>query len=287
MTTQEEAFDKKCVFFSSSAANCDGVAKWGLWWTPCQTEASKPTTSPSLTARCAVQRPINCSHKGGISIFPGTKSLPYSCIESMFFLSLSLSGFIYFFHWPRHQLLKKCFAFYLGVILSRFTSFLLQSFSLHQTAIVWARGENTEGERWGLGMCLACCTIATRLSVSNDALIISTLELGCCIEWQYHPDAMYIAVVSLLACQSFFISLCLRCSSLLSFLHQPFCLLLLHFSSLHCFLRFFSRAAFFYFLLCLQCNIYCCCLHSTLACHLLCLSISSSTFCLDFLFACV
>lgn len=42
----------------------------------------------------------------------------------------------------------------------------------------------SERERWGeeergeLGICLACCTVGTRLSVSNDALIISALELG-------------------------------------------------------------------------------------------------------------
>lgn len=45
-------------------------------------------------------------------------------------------------------------------------------------------------ERWGLGICLACCTIGTRLSVSNDALIISALELGCCTEWQYQPSGI-------------------------------------------------------------------------------------------------
>lgn len=235
MTTQEEAFDKNVSFFHPVLLTvmvqlneaCD------------ERHARQRRPSPLLPllslpgAQCNGQSTAHTKEELAYSLAQN-RSLNCSCIESMFSthpllsLSLSLSGYIYSFHWPRHQLLKKCFAFYLCVILSRFTSFLLQSFSLHQTAIVWARGENTEGEGWGLGMCLACCTIATRLSVSNDALIISTLELGCCIEWQYHPDAMYIAVVSLLACQSFFISLCLRCSSLLSFLHQHFCLLLLH-----------------------------------------------------------
>lgn len=51
---------------------------------------------------------------------------------------------------------------------------------------------------------------------------------------------MYISVVSLLACQSFFIALCLCCLSLLPFNPDVFCLFLLVFLSLLHFLACFT-----------------------------------------------
>lgn len=81
-------------------------------------------------------------------------------------------------------------------------------------------------ERWGQGIRLACFNIGTRLSVSNDALIISTLALGFLTEWQQQLSGMYISLASLLACQSFFISLCLCCLSPLPFLSWWFLFLL-------------------------------------------------------------
>lgn len=62
-----------------------------------------------------------------------------------------------------------------SVILAHFTPLPFQSFGLHQAAIVWAQGEKRENWR-GPGLYLARRAVGTRLSASNDALIISTLE---------------------------------------------------------------------------------------------------------------
>lgn len=83
------------------------------------------------------------------------------------------------------------------VILSHFTPSPLQSFlqSSSDRYCESSGGERRDGR--GLAICLSCCTIGTRLSFSNDALIISTLKLGCCVECQYKPAGVYLCFCGL------------------------------------------------------------------------------------------
>lgn len=107
----------------------------------------------SPPAWCVVQWPINCSHKGKISIFPGTKiarliaAAGKPCSPHL----LTTLSFIPFCFFPvslsaNHQALQVFF-FTPALTLSRFTSFHLQSFRLHQTAIVWAQEENAQRKK--------------------------------------------------------------------------------------------------------------------------------------------
>lgn len=85
----------------------------------------KPRTSPSLPAEWAAQRPIECSHNVGISIFPGTKITPLIAAAS----SLQNSSFSA----PALPLFEFNFL------------------SPHQTTIVWA-----QSEKMGAGNVLGC-----------------------------------------------------------------------------------------------------------------------------------
>lgn len=98
------------------------------------------------------------------------------------------------------------------------------------------RGRTLSG-RWGPGMCLAGCTMGTRLSVSNDAFIINTLEPGCCTEWEYQRYVHFCGL-------SFRLSVFLYRRLRLPFLSQPFLLRFFFWSFLHFCIFYCPRANF-------------------------------------------
>lgn len=146
----------------------------------------------SPPAWCVVQWPINCSHKGKISIFPGTKiarliaAAGKPCSPHL----LTTLSFIPFCFFPvslsaNHQALQVFF-FY-----PRSHSFTFHFFpppiipSSSNGYCVSSGGERAEKEG-GWECVLACRTVETGVSVSNDALIINTLEQCCCTEPKHH-----------------------------------------------------------------------------------------------------
>lgn len=94
-------------------------------------------TKEELAYSLAQNRSLNCSCIESVSPhLLSTLSLPHCVLLLITSLSFSLLFF---------------FPFFFTVILSRFTSFLLQSFSPHQTTIVRARGGEYRKRKMGAG----------------------------------------------------------------------------------------------------------------------------------------